>query len=97
MDWIKKYAKELGAIVSVLVALVSMTAYIIGSIHGVENRMITRMDTKFDQVNVRFDARFAQVDTRLTKLEQDVAIIKTVLLMKNMMPSELAMNEGDNQ
>jgi len=89
MDWLKKYAKELGAIIGMLAALVSMTAYIIGSIHGVENRMITRMDTKFDQVNVRF----AQVDTRLGQLEKDVAIIKTVLIMKNMMPPELAMNE----
>jgi hypothetical protein len=82
MEWLKKYAKEITAVVSVLAALITMTAYIIGSIHGVENRMITRMDTKFNQV-----------DVRMCQLERDVAIIKTVLLMKNMMPSELAMNE----
>jgi hypothetical protein len=46
--------------------------------------MITRMDTKFNQV-----------DVRMCQLERDVAIIKTVLLMKNMMPSELAMNEEE--
>jgi hypothetical protein len=56
-----------------------MTAYIIGSIHGVESRMITRMDEKFSQQ----DLRFAQ-------LEKDITIIKTVLLVKGVLPNELA-------
>lgn len=33
---------------------------------------------------------------RLTAIEKDIAIIKTVLVMKNIMPNELAIN-GDHQ
>lgn len=82
MYWIKKYAKEIGAIAGVAAMLVSMTAYIVGSIHGVETRMIARMDGKFTMADVRF-----------SQIEKDLTIIKTVLIMKNIMPQELAVLE----
>lgn len=82
MNWIKKNITILSFTLSSIVALCTMTAYIIGSIHGVESRMVTRMDEKF----AREDLRFAQ-------LEKDITIIKTVLLMKGVLPNELALGD----
>ena len=39
------------------------------------------------------DAKFAHIETRFNAIEKDVAIIKTVMLMKNILPSELAHKE----
>lgn len=36
------------------------------------------------------NARFNEVDTRFTSIEKDIVMIKTVLIMKNIMPTELA-------
>ena len=82
MSWIKKNVAVLTFVLGSIAALCSMTAYIIGSIHGVENRTIARMDEKFSQQ----DLRFAQ-------LEKDITIIKTVLLVKGVLPNELAVKE----
>ena len=83
MDWVKKNGKAIGLIVTTATALCAMTAFIIGSMHGVENRMICRMDE-----------RFAQQDVRLAQLEKDITIIKTVLIMKGMLPTSISMLES---
>jgi hypothetical protein len=75
---IAKYAPIGSLIVIFAVAMCGMTAYITGSIHGVETRL-----------NARIDGLGARIEC----LEKDVAIIKTVLLMKGVMPAELAANE----
>lgn len=36
------------------------------------------------------NGRFNEVDSRFNALEKDMAVIKTVLVMKNILPSELA-------
>lgn len=36
------------------------------------------------------NSRFNEVDGRFSKLEQDMAVMKAVLIMKNIMPAELA-------
>jgi hypothetical protein len=39
------------------------------------------------------NSKFSDMDKRFASLEKDIAIIKTVLVMKGIMPSELASNE----
>lgn len=43
---------------------------------------------------VWIDGKFDRIDDRFVSIERDVAIIKTVLLMKQIMPCELA-EKGD--
>jgi hypothetical protein len=37
--------------------------------------------------------KFAKIDERFNRIEQDLAVIKTVLIMKNILPKELAKNK----
>jgi len=39
------------------------------------------------------NTRFNEIDRRFSEVEKDMAIIKTVLIMKNIMPTELAKGE----
>lgn len=39
------------------------------------------------------DGKFDRIDDRFSALEKDVAIIKTVLIMKQIMPCEMAHHE----
>jgi hypothetical protein len=73
MGEFKKYVPILSFALTFVVTMCGMTAYIIGSIHGVETRLGDRID----------------------RIEKDVAIIKTVLIMKDMMPRELAASSLD--
>ncbi len=41
---------------------------------------------------VWMNGRFNEIDQRFSNLEKDIAIIKTVLVMKDILPKELAMN-----
>ena len=40
------------------------------------------------------NGRFNEVDGRFSSIEKDITMIKTVLIMKNIMPPDLAMNGG---
>ena len=89
MNWIKKYAKAFGLFLSIASALVTMTCYIVGSIHGVEIRTKTYTDNAFSRLDMRLD----KLGARLDVVEKDLTIIKTVLLMRGIIPQELALNE----
>lgn len=39
------------------------------------------------------NGRFNEVDRRFNEIEKDITMIKTVLIMKNIMPTDLAMGE----
>ncbi len=39
------------------------------------------------------NGRFNEIDIRFSNLEKDIAIMKTVLIMQKIMPSELATKE----
>ncbi len=41
------------------------------------------------------NGRFNEVDTRFTSIEKDIVMIKTVLIMKNIMPTEFASKSHD--
>jgi len=43
------------------------------------------------------NSQFNLIDRRFSELEKDLAIIKTVLVMKNIMPAEFARNEAEKQ
>jgi len=68
MDWLRKNLGIFSFALTLMVTIGTATGFIVGSIHGVENRLGERID----------------------RIEKDVAIIKTVLLMHNMYPKELA-------
>lgn len=55
------------------------TVVVVGAIVGAAMWMQSSIHRLEDDVNARF-----------AKLDQDIAIIKTVLIMKNIMPTELA-------
>jgi len=38
------------------------------------------------------NGKFSEVDNRFTQLEKEIAVIKAVMVMKNIMPSELCKN-----
>ena len=77
MEWFRKNAPVVSASVAMATALCATTIYIVGSIHGVEMRLSKEMDI-----------RFTKVEERLTAVEKDVAIIKTVLILNGMLPRE---------
>ncbi len=51
------------------------------------------MNGKFNEI----DHRFSKVDHHFSDVEKEIAIIKTVLIMKNIMPSELANSKVENK
>lgn len=51
------------------------------------------MNSKFNEV----DRQFAQVDKQFADIHQELAVMKTVLIMKNIMPVELASNHEDSK
>jgi hypothetical protein len=44
----------------------------------------------FAAAMIWMSAQFKEVDQRFSNIEKDIAIIKSVLVMKNIMPSELS-------
>jgi hypothetical protein len=46
---------------------------------------------------VWMNTKFNDVDKRFNELEKDIAVIKTVLIMKNIMPIEFAKSEENKQ
>lgn len=81
VDWLNKNANSLKILGGGAAALCTMTYFIISSIHNVETRTNTRMDERFEKM-----------DVRLAQLEKDVTIIKTVLSMDR--HKEFACNES---
>lgn len=61
------------------------TVVILGGILGA----VLWMNGKFTDI----DSRFADVNERFSQVEKEIAIIKTVLLMKDVMPKELAQKD----
>ncbi len=51
------------------------------------------MNSQFGKIETRFNT----FDTRLTAIEKDLTIIKTVLVMKGIVPNELAHHDHDKQ
>ncbi len=50
--------------------------------------------TAFAASTLWINGKFNEVEQRFSQLEKDIAIIKTVLIMKGIMPTELA-KEGE--
>jgi hypothetical protein len=44
------------------------------------------MNSRFNEI----DKQFSMVDKQFSEIHQDLAVMKTVLIMKNIMPTELA-------
>lgn len=57
------------------------TAIVLGAIFS----SFVWMDGKFSAI----DAKFTQVDKNISELDKQITIVKTVLLMKNILPQEL--------
>lgn len=50
----------------------------------------------FWHLNEKVNDGFIQVNREISHIEKEVAIIKTVMIMKNIMPQELAQKEKDS-
>lgn len=51
------------------------------------------MNGKFNEV----DRRFSEVDLRFSSIDKDIAVMKTVLLMKGVMPGELCKSHEEGK
>ena len=74
MSWFKQHKDMITIVGSVVGSVVWITT----SIHNVEKRT----DEKFSTLTKNIDERFV-------KIEKDIAIIKTVLILKEVMPKEM--------
>ena len=79
--WFKNHADTL-SIISVIVFTVM---WMNGQFNAVDNRFSSLQK----EVDDRFSKLQANVDTRFSTIEKDIGIIKTVLIMKNIMPTEI--------
>lgn len=55
------------------------------------------MNAQFNNVNERMDNQFAILKKDISTIEKDLTIIKTVLVMKGIVPNELAKVDHDKQ
>lgn len=55
------------------------------------------MDSKFNAIETKFDAKIEKLDVRLSTVEKDIAVIKTVLSFKGINCPELAAREEKNK
>ncbi len=52
------------------------------------------MNHQFREVDNRFSRMEKEVDAKFSQIEKDLAVIKTVLIMKEIMPNELAVEKN---
>jgi len=87
MQWIKKHSDS----AVVIAAVIGATWTISGLIHGVE----MRTDAKVVCVQKSIDERFKSIDDRFVALEKDIAVIKTIVTMRNNSERQLAKQIND--
>ena len=63
--------------------------------HSETIAVIIALLSGFLWMDSKMDSKFDKVDSRLCALEKEMAIIKTVLTMKNILPSELCSNQKE--
>ena len=78
MDWMKKHVDT----VIILTAFASAMLWM--------NSKFSQIDNKFYKVDAEIMTLKNTIDQRFSEVEKEIAIIKTVLIMKNIMPIELA-------
>lgn len=65
--------------------------------HSETIAVIIALLSGFLWIDSKMDSKFDKVDSRLSVLEKDVAVIKSVLVMKNILPSELCAHGKDKE
>ena len=80
----ENYFKKHADTIVILGSVVSSLLWMNGKFNEVDSRF-NQVDSRFGEMQVRFNNRFNEV-------EKDLAVIKAVLVMKNIFPSELTMN-----
>jgi len=78
MDWIKKHVDT----VIILTAFASSILWLNGKFNDID-RNFYKVDAEIMVVKNTMDQRFAEV-------EKEIAIVKTIMIVKNIMPVELA-------
>lgn len=88
MAWLKKHADTIATLISILSAVLWMS----GKFSNIDVKF-ANIDTKFVKIEKDVQQKFAALekdfDQKFSALEKDIAIIKTVLLMKEVLPKEL--------
>lgn len=54
------------------------------------------LDEKIDNMNDKMNDKFTQINERIYEIGKDVSVIKTVMIMKNIIPQELAKSGDEN-
>ena len=85
MDVFKKHYETLTILGGMAAILVGCCMWINGKFNNV--------DARFAQIDVRFAQGEKNIDARFAQIEKDITIIKTVLLMKDILPKELAVKK----
>lgn len=81
MDWFKKH-------VDTVIILGAFGASVLWM-----NGKFNEVDCRFHEVDNRFSKLEKEFDKRFNELEKDIDKIKTVLILKHIMPTELAHEE----
>jgi hypothetical protein len=89
MEFFKKYAET----ITLLAALGGCSIWINGKFTDMERRFDDKLDGKFTYIDGKMDNKFTYLNDRINEVKQDVAIIKTLLITRGIMPSELAIKE----
>ena len=92
INWFTKHVDT----VIILGAVVTSLLWMNSQSNAINERFVSHeknMDTRFSSFEKNMDARFSIVDSRFSNVEKDIAVIKAVMVMKNMMPSELCKKE----
>ena len=82
MNFFKKHAETTVIIISILGSIIGSMSWMNGKFNDI--------DLKFARVDQNFLEFEKEISNRFVVIEKDVAIIKTIMLMKNMMPEALA-------
>jgi hypothetical protein len=81
MQFLKKHADSISVIAFVCAGVIYLTT------------ALERINEKLWSMESRFNERFSKIDHEIADLKTDMAVVKTVLIMKDMMPKELAKGE----
>ncbi len=87
MDFLKKHADSVSIIITLISSIVVCMLWM--------NSKFNHIDERFFLVNERFSKMQNEIDNRFSTLEKDIAIVKTAMIMKNILTVEMAHHEGE--
>jgi hypothetical protein len=78
----KTFVEKYAGIATTIGTMLAAFYWMHGNFKDIDNRFVT--------IENRMESRFTSIERELADIRQEVAIIKTVMIMKNILPQELA-------